>query len=94
MSYTFHSLPNSRLRFAIVVFSLLLFMTAQESIFPDIGSSNQYQKLYRELVKAENSKMNQDQAHGFQLSPNKFISLKNEEFRSLYATNVKSKYIE
>jgi hypothetical protein len=73
-------------------------MTAQESIFPDIGSSNQYQKLYRELVKAENSKMieefNQDQAHGFQLSPNKFISLKNEEFRSLYATNVKSEYIE
>lgn len=69
-------------------------MTVQESIFPDIGSSSQYQKLYRELVKAENSKMieefNQDQAHGFKLSANKFISLKNDEFLRIYTTNVKS----
>lgn len=73
-------------------------MTVQESIFPDFKSSNQYQKIYRELVKAENIKMieefNQDHAHGFKLSANKFLSLKNDEFLSIYTTDVKSNPIE
>lgn len=73
--------------------------TVQESINPTIEANNQYQKIYRELVKAENAKMiqefNQDQAHGFKFSPNKFLSLKNDEFLRMYATTVKeSDYIQ
>ena len=95
----FLSQSNGRLRYVCVIIALLVLNTVQESINPTIEADNRYQQLYRELVKAENTKMiqdfNEDQAHGFKLSPNKFLSLKNDEFLRMYATNVKeSDYIQ